>query len=373
MECSLRENPPMSTKINTFWKLRPISEFQEHSENWDRLNQATARSPLLTAMFVRSLLKEFGTGDELLAVCRPNDPVAMAVLRRQSQVAWETFQPSQAPLGAWLQMPAADTGEFAQSLIKSLPGFVLALGITQVDPDLIKRPPESATLTTIDYIPTARITIQGSFEEYWAGRGKNLRHNLKRQRNQVAKQRIELRVDRVSSASEVAAAMAEYSKLETAGWKAESGTAVRTNDAQGRFYRQLLEDHCAQGNGSIYRLWLGDRIVASDLCVDNGETVVILKTSYDETIPNLSPALLMREEYFRDLFASGLRRIEFYGRVMDWHTKWSDEIRTMYHINCFRSPAIAALDRVRRKVSAGNRAEWPQPKETPLTAPRQSE
>jgi CelD/BcsL family acetyltransferase involved in cellulose biosynthesis len=193
----------------------------------------------------------------------------------------------------------------------------------------------------------------GSFEEYWAQRGKNLRHNLKRQRNQLAKQSVECHVDAVTSSSEVAAAVAEYARLESAGWKSETGTAVRVDNAQGRFYTQLLQEHCDQGYGRIYRFWLGGQVVATDLCVDNGETCIILKTSYDEAITNLSPSLLMREDYFRDLFAAGMRRIEFYGKVMDWHTKWSDETRTLYHINCYRSPLIAALQRVRRRIGVG--------------------
>ena len=42
----------------------------------------------------------------------------------------------------------------------------------------------------------------------------------------------------------------------------------------------------------------------------------------------------MRQEIFKQLFDDGmLKRIEFYGKVMDWHTKWADEMRTIYHIN----------------------------------------
>ena len=108
--------------------------------------------------------------------------------------------------------------------------------------------------------------------------------------------------------------MAEYSKLESGGWKAETGTAVRSDDAQGRFYTRLLQEHCAQGHGRIYRFWLGGRVVATDLCVDNGATVVILKTSYDEAITNLSPALLMREEYFRELFGPEYAALSSTGR-----------------------------------------------------------
>jgi CelD/BcsL family acetyltransferase involved in cellulose biosynthesis len=343
----------MSTEDSYNWEFHSIAEFREQSETWDRLNHRGPQSPVLTAMFVAPLLKEFGTGCEILALCGQPDPVAAAILQRRAQVGWETFQPSQAPLGAWIQIPEVDTEKLARSLIRTLPGFGLALGITQLDPELVRRPETSAALQTVDYIQTSRISILGSFEEYWAQRGKNLRHNLKRQRNQLAKQSVECHVDAVTSSSEVAAAVAEYARLESAGWKAETGTAVRDDDAQGRFYTQLLQEHCAQGHGRIYRFWLGGQVVATDLCVDNGATCIILKTSYDEAITNLSPALLMREDYFRELFGAGIRRIEFYGKVMDWHTKWSNETRTLYHINCYRSPLIAALQRVRHRIGVG--------------------
>jgi CelD/BcsL family acetyltransferase involved in cellulose biosynthesis len=332
------------------WKLYSIAEFSKHRERWDLLNHRGAKSPVLTAMFLAPLLKEFGTGGEILAVCGQSDLVAAAILQRRTRVAWETFQPSQAPLGAWIQIPEVDTEKLAHSLIRTLPGFGLALGITQLDPELVRRPEKSAAIQTVNYIQTSRISIRGSFEEYWAQRGKNLRHNLKRQRNQLAKRGVECHVDTVTCSSEVAAAVAEYARIETAGWKVDTGTAVNGNDAQGRFYTQLLQEHCAQGHGRIYRFWLDDHVAAMDLCVDNGVALVILKTSYDEAIPNLSPALLMREEYFRQLFETGIQRIEFYGKVMDWHTKWSDETRTLYHINCYRSPLIAGLQHVRSRI-----------------------
>src|SRR5579863_105915 len=331
------------------WALHSIAKFDEQSRNWDSLNDRGARSPLLTAIFFRNLLQQFGTGKEILAVRGSVVPTAMAVLQRETRVGWSTFQPSQAPLGAWIQMPNADTEDLATSLVRTLPGFTLALGISQVDPELVMRPNDTPTLQSVDYIQTSHVTVRGAFDDYWALRGKNLRHNLKRQRNQLARQGVECRLDTVTLPADVPNAIGDYARLETAGWKAGTGTAVRLDDAQGRFYTNLLKDYCAEGRGRIYRLWLDGRVAATDLCIDNGAVFVILKTSYDETITNVSPALLMREEYFRHLFEAGFQRIEFYGRLMDWHTKWSDEIRTLYHMNCYRSPVVISLRRILKR------------------------
>ena len=33
---------------------------------------------------------------------------------------------------------------------------------------------------------------------------------------------------------------------------------------------------------------------------------------------------------------------------MEWHTKWSDEVRTLYHATAHRWPLVARLDAIRR-------------------------
>jgi CelD/BcsL family acetyltransferase involved in cellulose biosynthesis len=221
-----------------------------------------------------------------------------------------------------------------------------------VDPDVLPRPTPSPDVDTLEYIETARVSIGGTFDEYWARRGKNLRHNLKRQRNQLAKAGIECRVRAITTVTDVQAAIAGYSHLESSGWKSTTGTAVCVDNVQGRFYRELMEEHCSAGHGRIYQFWCGDKLAATDLCIDHEGTFVVLKTTYDESMTTISPALLMREEYFRDIFNEGFARVEFYGKVMDWHRKWTDEIRTMYHLNTCRSQTLASLRRTCRATVA---------------------
>jgi hypothetical protein len=107
----------------------------------------------------------------------------------------------------------------------------------------------------------------------------------------------------------------------------------------------MLEALCRRGAGRVYRYFFDERLVAMDLCVEDEHSIVVLKTAYDESVPKqLSPTLLMREEATRALFDEGrLGRIEFYGRVMEWHLRWTDEVRTMYHVNYYRWPVLRRL------------------------------
>jgi len=325
------------------WHCGPAAKFERYRAQWDRLNAAGPDSPVLHADFIAAGLRCFGDGNEWLAVWSAGDDVrAMALLRRRRPGVWETFQPSQWPLGPWLSVGEPPLGRLAGAL----PGPVLMLGLTQLDPDFYARPPDDSRLDTLDYITTARIGIDGSFEQYWAQRGRNLRHNLKRQRNSLQRQGTVLRLETITASAQVAAAVRDFGALESAGWKAATGTAVGTDDAQGRFYQAVLTDFCARRAGRIYRYWYDDRLVASDLCIQNDTTLVILKTAYDETVQTSSPAMLMRQDYFERIFSEQrIKTIEFYGKVMDWHERMSSDRRLLYHVNYFAWPCLKSLYR----------------------------
>lgn len=317
---------------------------------WDELHARTQASPLLARDFVEPLLAEFGGGAVLLARCEHDGrTVAMALVVKTGRGKWTTFQPAQAPVGLWMQEPALALEVLLAALMRALPGLPLVFGLTQCDPDLIARPAPGPRLRTLDYIATAKITLAGTFDSYWNARGKNLRSNLKKQRAKLDKDGVALRLQVSREPHEMAQAVADYGRLESAGWKAESGTAVAADNEQGRYYRAMLERFCARGMGSVYRYWFGGQLVAMDLCVEDARQIIVLKTTYDESVPkSLSPTLLMREEATRALFEAGrFERLEFYGKVMEWHTRWTDEMRTLYHINFYRWPLLARLHALR--------------------------
>jgi hypothetical protein len=338
------------------WTLYPISEFKNHQDCWQQFNYETVACPLLDQAFISPLLGAFGSGREILACYKKGNQVkAMGILASYGVGSWNTFQPSQAPIGTWMHGVDINWSELLPSLIKKLPGFPLVLGITQQDPALIPRPDDGGSMEIMDYIQTARISVQGNFDNYWSMRGKNLRQNMRKQRNKLENDAVITRLQVSTAPEEVAQAIADYGRIESAGWKGDAGTAIHPANVQGKFYRSVFEEFCRRGAGRIYRYWYDDRIAAMDLCIEGNGSIVILKTAYDESIAKTtSPALLMRQEIFKQLFDDGmLKRIEFYGKVMEWHTRWADEMRTIYHINKYRWPTVSRLRNLMHKHASG--------------------
>jgi hypothetical protein len=223
----------------------------------------------------------------------------------------------------------------------------LSFAALQLDPDLIPRPTDSTT-----YIETARITVNDSFDEYWNARGQ-LRQNLQKQRGKLTKASIEPRLQLWSEAADMTTALTQYASLEARGWKAKQGTAVEQGNLQYQFYLDVMERLAKQGNAFAAGYYFNDRLVACDLCVHDNETLIILKTTYEESEKHFSPALLMRQDLFRQMWPR-FKRIEFYGRTMDWHRKWTSEIRELYHVTKFRWHWVREIRDRRNRMREAN-------------------
>lgn len=320
------------------WELKKASEFLAHAAEWDTLNSSTYNSPILESRFVAPLIFNFGDGSELLCQYHNNGiPVAMGVIKKNRFGSWSTFQPSQAPIGLWICHPELDLNKLLSLLSKKLPGLCVIFSLLQLDSGLTHRPENQARIQMLEYIQTARINTEIGYEAYNKSRSKNLRKNLRKQHNKLQEKSLSPMLQVAKDSNQVAKLLSEYGELESSGWKSEINTAIHPNNAQGKFYREMLMNFCETGDGQIYKYMIGDQIAAMDLCVSNKESIVLLKTAYNESLQEYSPALLMHSEIFKDIFENTeLKTIEFYGKVMDWHTKWSDDFRGIYHLNFYK-------------------------------------
>jgi CelD/BcsL family acetyltransferase involved in cellulose biosynthesis len=335
------------------WTQASAPRLADVASDWDRLNAARLDLPFLSAASLCAALSAFGSGNERLFIGRQGTRVvAMLLLTPQGRLRWATFQPSQIPLGAWVAEPGLDLATITRSLLQGPLRWCLALSITQIDPLVETRHEDGASTQHSDYIETGWVEVEGSFADYWAARGKNLRQNLRKQRNKLAADGITTRLRVLTTAEDMVPALARYGALESAGWKAARGTSIHPDNAQGRFYTRLFVESAGRGEAVVYEYLFDDRTVAMNLCLLRDGVLVVLKTSYDESIKLFSPASLLREEELQSFFGEGrIRRVEYYGRLMEWHTKLTDRKRTLHHLTVYRWPLLKRLAERRRAAA----------------------
>jgi hypothetical protein len=102
----------------------------------------------------------------------------------------------------------------------------------------------------------------------------------------------------------------------------------------------------------VYEYLFDDRVVASNLCLHRKGTLVVLKTTYDESIQAYSPAFLLSQGEIEQLYREKvIHRLEYYGRLMEWHSKWTENRRTIYHLTLYRWPWVKQFAELRRRRS----------------------
>ena len=339
---------PSATRMPVDWQVLPARALVDDEgmrREWDALNAGAGDVPVLTSDLVAVAITSLGCGKERLFVGRRGQTVvAMAVLTPRSRVHWASFQPSQMPLGALVAASGEALAELGAGLLRSPHLNALVVSLTQLDPHAVTRETDTPTARFDDYVQTAWIDVGGDFDTYWANRCKNMRQNLRTQRNRLGADGTSTVMRIWRDRDQMAPALARYADLESRGWKAAQGTAIEADSEQGRFYRALLETAAGHGQAVIYEYLFNSRTVAMNLCVHRGGALVILKTTYDESLKPLSPATLLLEEQMRHFFASGeFRRIEYYGRLWEWQTKWIHSNRTLFHATVYRWPLLRKL------------------------------
>src|SRR5215510_11341756 len=118
------------------WLFRPACQyFDEYAERWDAINRKCSHHILLDSIFVRALLQYFGSADILLGISEDEARPGLILVQPVRKGLWQTFQPSQSPLGLILLGDPAHATYQVSQLMRCLPGFTLGLSILQQDPD----------------------------------------------------------------------------------------------------------------------------------------------------------------------------------------------------------------------------------------------
>jgi hypothetical protein len=350
------------------WILLPLADWPQARNAWQAIVEN--RSELndlafLHADFIEVCLAHYAKPDCLIALGQaPGTPTPQiaCVLEPLNALQWQFFIPSQLPLPAVVGSEPHIPLHAWTRLLKTLPGWGMHLSGSQLDAGLIAREGH-----TLDSYLTAWVDIAEPFADYWAKRSKNFRSNHRKMLNRLQAEGYQGELRVVTKGQELDAALAAYGTLEASGWKNQNGTAVGgDNNTQLRFYQQALTALAASGKCKVFQYWIrkvGDggnggensdtseaELIASDLCVESGSVQVVLKTAYAEAFAHLSPSTLLRYLAFEQIFQQGqIKRIEFYGKKLDWHTRWTETERMLYHRNIFRNTLIEKVWSILKK------------------------
>lgn len=169
-----------------------------------------------------------------------------------------------------------------------------------------------------------RVDIEGSWDEYLAGRSSQVRSGLKRKRAMLEQGGpVSFELLRPKPA-ELPAILDEAIAIEADGWKDAAGSSLRRNDALRHFVSELAHRFAADEALRVCFLRVAGRGVAMSILLEYDRCYWEIKIGYRESASRASPGRLLLWETLRDAFNRGLRRYEFLGsgdgQQPDWAT-----------------------------------------------------
>ncbi len=332
------------------WALRPHTEFAAVSDEWQRLcRERYAGHPFLDTRFVESALTAFANDGVSLAIA-DGAPGGMALVHRRSRWVVESFCPSQLPMALLRWDDDRVDAAALRGLLAAAGGRLF--GLLHYD-ELFHQPidGDAGLMNSVDYAPTMNVALDGSFEDYWRGRSKNLRRNISRYQNRAERDDFEISLEEVTGEGDMSAAVSAYSRIESAGWKGQVGSAILDDNEQGRFYRELLQRFAGTGDARVFHLRMNEKIVASRLMVQAGGTALILKTTYDEDFSRYAPGRVLLYLVLQRLFEDErIDQVEFYTKANADQLQWATGTRMIRHYNLYSGRAVALLSSLARTL-----------------------
>jgi CelD/BcsL family acetyltransferase involved in cellulose biosynthesis len=336
---------PIGNKLS--WTFFPASDFVRISDKWQQLCNRSLRSPLLSSDFIEVALNHFARGDELICFAETaTETVAAAILQRKNWLVWETFKPSQMPLGAWLQLLQTDFPEISQSLLRALPFPAMMLAVTYLDSRFLSRPKGKALLA-LDSFTTGEIDLPDTTVEFMQSLNSKVHKELGRRIRKAEKEIGPIEFITQTEAEKSEAFINIYASMESRSWKGETATALTSDDGQSKFYADLLRQFAITGRSRMFTLKIGARNVAAQIAIVDNETLYLLKTTYEADLRSLGPGVM--QHYFISLNGyeqkQRVKRIELYGKLNESQQMWVTGSRSIYHVNTYRSSLLAKAHR----------------------------
>lgn len=339
------------------WKLYEENALEHLLNRLDKGQYNHAHHPYLQSRFVKALLNYFPHDKWCVAEYQQNDKILCAlVVSEYSRITVGAYVDgvSQISLNYFdQQLSVHEFESIVQSLFVVLPKFYLAINFDLQDPDLVDIAQFQAMKTTQVKVCAYNTSIPAfvGFEKYWSERPKKVRKDVARRLRAVERENINIRYNIRDCVEGMKEGFSQYCHLESAGWKGENGTALTETNDQGQFFKQVMIEFARTGESKIHELYFDDKVVASLLAIENDEMIIVMKTTYDESMSKYSPGRLL--DYFmlqNILKESNPKKMENYTNASANDQKWFPRVREMYDVTVYRSPSVKQIACLKQKL-----------------------
>lgn len=310
--------------------LTRVAEMRTMASGWDAL-AARFGSPLLGASWFEACAETLCVESDLRVVVVQLDGrlcgVAPLVVARREGAEWLEV------LGASvLYEPTGflfDGDEALQHLMNRVVGFRLPIILARI---LSKSPLEAAFRRSARYkgvvlgkttASAAYVASKGEWGNYFRSISGQRRYDYQRKRKRLEQAgQVAVSIERPESLAVLPCMLDEVFRIEGAGWKGRSGSALISNERVRKFITRYSQLACQRGTLRVCFLEVDGVRIATILGIEQDRRFWVLKIGYEERWARCSPGIQLTMETIRYAFDNGLDAYEFLGSEEPWQMMW---------------------------------------------------
>jgi CelD/BcsL family acetyltransferase involved in cellulose biosynthesis len=315
---------------------------------WDLLAESCNAAPFLRPAWIQIWCRAFGAGGTLEVMCvrRGGRLVAvMPFLRRGSSLRSPTNFHS--PFFGLLAEDVEAARALASTLMRSHVRRVAVGFLESGSPDFaeLTAAGEAARrrLVVRTLIHSPYLTIEGSWEAYEKALSRNLRADVRRCWRRLG-EAGEISFEVSDGRTRLTQLLDEGFRLEAAGWRTATGTAILSRPETERFYREAARWAAERGWLRLAFLRVDERPIAFHYAFDDGVAYYPLKGGYDPRYREFSPGKLIIHSTLARAFSTGLARYEFLGGEAQYKQVWASGSREILLLQAFSRSGAGLAD-----------------------------
>jgi len=333
-------------------------QLAELAPEWDRLvEMSDVASPFLTSGWQLAWLESYGSAHRpfVLAARLDGKLVGLWPLALRRRGLFRVLEPIGAGRSDWLDIPTIV--DLREDVLAAFVDYLMqhrgAWDVIELR-DILTDSPSIAALTALSTDGSLRLrqqprtiapylSLDGTWEQFLAGKRPKFRSNLKYYRRLPERDGHKLEVRRVPW-EDSADAVDVLAKIELGSWKAQDGN-LKVSTPHGReFYRRFCRYFAERGALELWRADIDGVPVAFVLNIVYGGKVYHYNTCYEEKWAAISPGLLLHSQAIADAFERGLEEYDFLSGDEPYKERWCSNRREIEHVALFhgRPASLAA-------------------------------
>ncbi len=171
----------------------------------------------------------------------------------------------------------------------------------------------------------------------------SLRSDLRRAQRRAAEVgEAVFRMHSPVSADDLDPLLDESMRVEAAGWKGRSGTALRHHEALGAFFASYASRAAEHKHLRIGLLEVAGEPAAALIAAEWADRLWLLKIGYDERFAAMSPGSLLLAGAVGHAVDRGLAAVEFLGASAPWTRRWTRLERRLVGVRIYPHTAGGA-------------------------------